>query len=176
MLLIIRLILLISLLSATSVSSQTILIKNDSQDFENRLIKEQKETVNSNKTIVKGYYSNDSLAYQYQLFKNEMSGIYKVYHPNGKIKYFSVFMNGSINGSWKEFDPKGKLIISGLYKNGKKNGSWFYFEQNKVEIYRNGVANGRWRIDEGWTPRVLYKYKNGVLINLKYQYPQKNIF
>ncbi len=173
MLLIIRSITAIFLLSVTSISAQTIYIKND---VGNSLIKEQKETLSSERIMVKGYYPNDSLAYQYQLFKKQISGTYKVYHRNGEIKYFSVFSNGVINGVWKEFDTKGKLIVSGSYKNGKKDGSWYFFKENKVEVFNNGVANGRWRIDEGWTPRVLHKYKNGVLINSKYQYPQKNIF
>jgi antitoxin component YwqK of YwqJK toxin-antitoxin module len=128
----------------------------------------QKYIIDDNKdTIVKGFFSNDSIAYIYKLYKSRPSGRYKVYHPNGQIKYFGVFVNGSLNGIWKEFNNSKRLIVSGSYKYGKKDGVWYYFDKKQVEVYNEGKADGRWRIDEGWAPRTLFLYRKGVLIKIK---------
>jgi len=170
-------ILLLTFTSFNSLISQTIYIKGSSLETNSSLsISEKFKISDSKDTIIEGFYNNNTIAYRYKIFKNKPSGVYKVYHPNSTIKYLSVFVNGSLNGSWKEFNPSGKLIISGAYKNGQKDGSWFYFDTKKVKIYNEGVAAGRWRIDEGWSPRTLYKYKNGVLIDTKLQFPSKNVF
>ena len=171
------LIIFLFLAAFTSAISQTIFIQEDDSETQAILsITEKLRISNSKDTIIEGFFSNDTLAYSYKIFKNKPSGRYKVYHPNSKIKYLSVFINGQLNGSWKEFNNKGKLIISGSYKNGKKDGTWLLLDKKRVEVYSDGTATGRWRIDEGWTPRTLYKYKNGVLIETKFHFPQKDVF
>jgi len=133
--------------------------------------------LNSKKdSIRQGFYSNDTLAYSYKIHNNKPSGIYKVYYLNGILKYRGVFMNGLLNGSWKEFNNTGNLIVTGQYLFGKKDGSWFYFEDKKVEVFKNGISTGRCRTDEGWTPRTLFVYKNGVLLRTKREYPKTKPF
>jgi len=128
----------------------------------------QQIKLNSNKdSLVLGYFKNDSLAYSYKLYHNKPSGIYKVYHFNGQLKFYGIFVNGKLDGIWKEFDNTSKLIVSGNYKLGLKDGIWYWFDKGVVEVYKNGIKDGRFRIDEGWTPRTLFLYKNGVLIKIK---------
>ena len=153
--------------------SQTIYLSSDNSSS---CIHEKFEIRSNQDTIIKGFYKNDSLAYQYKLFQKKPSGTYKVYHINGRIKYTGVFVNGKLNGLWKEYSPTGKLIVSGSFNKGTKDGSWYYFDKERVEIYSKGVANGRWRVNQGWTPRTLLKYKNGVLIETKTHFPQNHIF
>jgi hypothetical protein len=143
----------------------------------NFLVKEKIELNAENDTIIKAYYlNNDTLAYRYKLYKGKPSGLYRVYHPNGKKKIQTIFINGQLNGEWKEFDTDGKLIITGQYDLGLKEGSWYNFEKETVEMYRDGYPRGRWRISEGWTPRTLYKYEQGVVVKTKRHFLQKDVF
>lgn len=171
----IYLFLLYSIIFSSVVQAQVAFIQFENNTCPIRIY-EVKQVLLSQDTIVKGYYSNDSLAYQYRIYKSRPSGPYKVYFPTGQTKISSAFRNGHLNGFWKEFDCSGKLIVSGEYKMGRKDRSWLYFSDNKVEVYKNGKANGRWRVDEGWIPRTLFKYKKSVLIETKKHYPQKNVF
>lgn len=157
-------------------SQQIILSEHNITLIGSYQISEKKEINALKDTIIKGYYKNDSLAYSYKLYHNKPSGRYSVYHLNGQKKYSGVFMNGKLHGLWMEFDEHKKLVISGYYDMGRKDGSWYYFKDKKVEVYRNGIARGRWRIDEGWTPRTLYKYENGVLVKTKRHWKKDNIF
>ena len=170
-------ILLLTFTSFNSLVSQTIYIKDSNLKTNSSLsIFEKIEILDSKDTVITGVFSNNTIAYSYKIFQGKPSGVYKVYHHNSTLKYLSVFVNGQLNGAWKEFSPNGKLIVSGSYYNGQKDGSWFYFNKKRVEVYNKGMASGRWRIDEGWSPRTLYKYKNGVLIDTKLQFPSKNVF
>lgn len=127
-------------------------------------------------TIIKGFYSNDTLAYTYKLYKGHPSGVYKTFHMNGQLQHRAVFINTKLYGDWKSYDENGQLLISGFYKAGHKDGHWYFLDEDRIEVYKDGVKHGRWRINEGWTPWTLYKYKKGVLVNMKRHFPQDSVF
>lgn len=127
-------------------------------------------------TLVKGYFENDTLAYTYKLYKGHPSGLYKTFHLNGQLQHKAVFINTKLYGDWMTYDEEGTLIVSGFYKMGRKDGEWVFFKEKRIEVYKNGVKHGRWRIYEGWTPWTLFKYKKGVLVDVKRHYPQKSVF
>ena len=127
-------------------------------------------------SIVKAYYSNDTLAYYYKVNKSFPSGNYKCFFPNGQLQHKAVFINKKLYGDWMSYSEEGELLVSGFYKDGRKDGHWYYFKEGRIEVYKNGVKHGRWRVNEGWTPWTLFKYKKGVLVKVKRHYPQDSVF
>ncbi len=127
-------------------------------------------------SILTAKYESGTIAYHYKLNNSYPSGLYKTYHPNGQVYTESVWINKKLNGIWKRYDSNGTLLESGQYIDGLRSGIWFIFYKGNVEVYKKGRKRGRWRINEGWSPKTLYRYKKGVLNKVKRHYPKKNIF
>ncbi|MBN2669744.1 MAG: hypothetical protein JXR60_11000 [Bacteroidales bacterium] len=152
----------LSILSLT-ISGQEYIVLPNNQTLEVNIIYQ----IQGKDSIKIAKYLNDSIAYRYKIYKGKISGVYQCYYPNGQLYIRGIYMNGLRHGEWKNFDNKGVLTLTGQYLYDKKAGSWYDFQNGRVEMYREGEARGRWRIDEGWTPRTLFRYRKGILVKVK---------
>jgi len=108
------------------------------------------------KYIVRHYYNNGKLRWEYNYckdlchgpakaysengiliieenFKNDMrDGLDKVYYTNGKLKHEAYYKNGELNGLYKAYFKSGNLKFTQHYCDGHRHGWEKSYRNNKI--------------------------------------------
>ena len=123
--------------------------------------------IKNGKGILREFYNDGKLKYEYEFFNGERNGKAKDYYGDGKLKFEGDYLNGNIwngkvydknnninelkfgKGFYKEYCIfNGKLMFEGEYLNGERNGKgkeYDYFDDKLIfeGEYLNGQRNGK---------------------------------